>query len=138
VDFAIRAGALGETADVLALWRSADAVPSATDDPDGIKLLIESDPGALLVAVLGDRVVGSLIAAFDGWRGSMYRLAVLPEFRRHGIASALVAAGEERLRGQGVRRMTAMILEEHDEAILLWEHCGYERDARMGRWIKTL
>ena len=35
-------------------------------------------------------MVGSLIAAWDGWRGSFYRLAVHPERRRQRIATALL------------------------------------------------
>jgi ribosomal protein S18 acetylase RimI-like enzyme len=40
--------------------------------------------------------VGTLVAAWDGWRGNMYRLAVLPEHRRAGIGRELVDAGYER------------------------------------------
>ncbi len=40
-------------------------------------------------------IVATLIAAWDGWRGNMYRLAVAPELRREGIARTLVEAGEE-------------------------------------------
>ena len=40
---------------------------------------------------------GTVIASWDGWRGAMYRLAVLPSLRRRGIAAALVDEGERRL-----------------------------------------
>src|SRR5205823_8996539 len=109
----IRAATLGETAEILSLWQSAEAVPSATDDPDGIQRLLDKDPGALLVATADGKIVGTVIAAFDGWRGLMYRLAVLPEYRRRGIATDLIAAGERRLRDVGARRISAIIMLEH-------------------------
>ncbi|HEX5371017.1 MAG TPA: GNAT family N-acetyltransferase [Dehalococcoidia bacterium] len=34
-------------------------------------------------------VVGTFIVTFDGWRGNMYRLAVLPSLHRRGIARRL-------------------------------------------------
>jgi ribosomal protein S18 acetylase RimI-like enzyme len=34
-------------------------------------------------------IVGALIAAWDGWRGNMYRLAVREGHRREGIGLAL-------------------------------------------------
>ena len=39
-------------------------------------------------------IVGALIAAWDGWRGNMYRLAVDKGHRREGIGLALTRAGE--------------------------------------------
>jgi hypothetical protein len=49
----------------------------------------------------------------------------------------LVEAGEARLLSLGARRVVAMIVREHVDAVALWEACGYEADPRMGRWIKT-
>jgi ribosomal protein S18 acetylase RimI-like enzyme len=43
----------------------------------------------LLVAEIDDKIVGSIIATFDGWRGIIYRLAVHPNVRRQGIARRL-------------------------------------------------
>jgi ribosomal protein S18 acetylase RimI-like enzyme len=59
--------------------------------------LLAADPGALLVAEADGRIVGALIAASDGWRASMYRLAVDRKYRRRGIAQRLIACGEARL-----------------------------------------
>ena len=134
----IRAATLGETAEILSLWQSAEAVPSATDDPDGIQRLLEKDPGALLVATADGKIVGTVIAAFDGWRGLMYRLAVLPEYRRRGIATDLIAAGEHRLRDVGARRISAIIMLEHADAVATWETNDYVEDTRVGRWFKNL
>ncbi len=136
MEVTIRAASLGDTAEVLSVWRSADVAPSTTDDPLGIERLLERDPGALLVAIVDDRIVGTLIAAFDGWRGSMYRLAVVPLLRQHGVGGALVAAGELRLLDLGARRLSALIINDNLDAISLWELCGYTPDSRMGRWIK--
>ena len=138
MEVAIRAAALGDTAEVLSVWQSADVAPSTTDDPLGIERLIERDPGALLVAIVDERIVGTLIAAFDGWRGSMYRLAVVPLLRRHGVGGALVAAGERRLLDLGARRLSALVIKDNLEAASLWKMCGYTKDPRMSRWIKTV
>ncbi|TMK73362.1 MAG: GNAT family N-acetyltransferase [Actinobacteria bacterium] len=81
---------------VLDLWEIARSSYSSTpDNPEVLARLIDRDTGALLVARRGGRVVGTLIAAWDGWRGNMYRLAVVPEHRRAGIGLALVQAGEQ-------------------------------------------
>jgi ribosomal protein S18 acetylase RimI-like enzyme len=55
---------------VLDLWRRGTPVVSHTDDGRGLRTLLARDPEALLVAEDdGDgRLVGTLIATWDGWR----------------------------------------------------------------------
>jgi ribosomal protein S18 acetylase RimI-like enzyme len=134
-DLTIRTATPADAEAVLALWRAADAVPSATDDAESVRGAAEL--GILLVACAGDRIVGSLVAAFDGWRGNMYRLAVEPGSRRQGIAAALVAEGERRLAEQGCRRITALVVAAEDHATGFWAHAGYEADGRITRYVKT-
>jgi ribosomal protein S18 acetylase RimI-like enzyme len=137
-DVVIRSARRDDVSAVLDLWTTADAVPSVTDDGDSLERLLARDPDALLVAEVGDRLVGSLIAAWDGWRGNMYRLAVHPDHRRRGIGRALVTEGEARLRAHGARRVTALVVGEHEHATSTWRAAGYEHDARIDRYVTTL
>jgi ribosomal protein S18 acetylase RimI-like enzyme len=97
---------------VLELWRAAGAVPTITDDIDALRLLLGHDRDALLLAIGDDgELAGTLIAVWNGWRGSFWRLAVLPDHRRRGIARELVRAGEERLRALGARRVESILVD---------------------------
>jgi ribosomal protein S18 acetylase RimI-like enzyme len=113
-------------------------VPSSTDDLESLATLLARDPEALLVATLEGRVVGTLIAGFDGWRGTMHRLVVAPEARRRGIAGALVRAGEERLRGLGAKRIVLAVAKTSDAANGFWQASGYEPDTRVTRYVAML
>jgi ribosomal protein S18 acetylase RimI-like enzyme len=126
-----------EIAAVLDLWKCADAVPSATDDVEGLRGLLAADTDALLVAELEGTIIGCVIAAWDGWRESTYRLAVMPKYRRRGVGRALVLEGEQRLRAEGARRLSALVVESHGSAVSFWEAMGYLHDARIGRFVKT-
>jgi ribosomal protein S18 acetylase RimI-like enzyme len=134
----IRPCASEEIEAVLDLWRRAEAARSATDDEAGVGALLERDPHALLVAVDDGVLIGTLIAGFDGWRGTLARLAVDPVHRRRGVAKALLTAGEARLRRLGARRSSAIVIESHDEAVGFWKAVGYSRDERVGRFVKNL
>lgn len=123
---------------VLQLWRAAEVIPGVTDDSAALELLLRHDREALLVARADGAVVGALIAAWDGWRGNMYRLAVHPDHRGQGLARALVVEGERRLRARGARRITALVVGDDDPAVATWRALGYEHDARMARYVKTL
>ena len=124
---------------VLALWaeeRSGHA--SVADRREDVERLLADFPGTLLVAVEDGEVVGPLIAAWDGWRGNLYRLAVRRDARRRGIGLALVRAGEDRLRGRGARRVTALVAFDDEEAGGFWDSAGYPPDPEIGRRVRNL
>jgi ribosomal protein S18 acetylase RimI-like enzyme len=84
-------------------------------------------------------IVGSVIAGWDGWRGSLYRLAVSPEHRRLGIGSALVKEGERRLRRRGATRLTAIVVVDDDvNAMAFWHATGLTRQTHGARFVGDL
>jgi ribosomal protein S18 acetylase RimI-like enzyme len=130
-----------ECAAVLELWREAGATPSATDDTEQLAGLVNEHGDLFLVAEKNSRIVGSIIAGWDGWRGTMYRLVVLPEHRRQGIAKNLVREAERRLYARGARRVSILVEHEDVLATAFWDSAGdtgYVPDPRMKRYVKTL
>ena len=136
--FAIRPAAPRDAHAILELWRLAGAFPSRTDDEASICSLIGHDPEALLVAEEKGELVGSLVAGFDGWRGTLFRLAVLPERRRSGIGRALVAAGERSLQERGAARVSLYAIKTEVAAAAFWNAAGYEDDDYTRRLVKNL
>ncbi len=90
------------------------------------------------MAERGGRIVGALIAAWDGWRGNMYRLAVAGDQRRQGIARRLVGAGEERLRALGAQRVTALVSRDDTAAVALGSAVRYSDDVHIARFARKL
>jgi ribosomal protein S18 acetylase RimI-like enzyme len=134
----VRPGRPEEVPAVLGLWRAAGSVPGVRDDPVSLERLLETSADALLVAEADGRIVGTIIAGWDGWRANFYRLAVLPSARRRGIALRLVNEAERRLAAKGARRLSAIVMSEHDPAVALWLAAGYTHDTRVGRYVRTL
>ena len=139
---AIRPCRAEECEAVLALWRGAGATASATDTLEEVTRLVGSEHGdGFLVAVQEGAIVGSVIGAWDGWRGNIYRLAVAPEARRRGLARRLVHEAERALRAKGARRLSALVERDEAHAVGFWDSLattGYQRDPRMLRYVKTL
>ena len=129
---AIRAARSGDLPAVLALWQQAQAEPSHTDNLASLQQLVAHDPGALLVADAGNHLVGSVIAAWDGWRGTIYRLAVAPSHRRQGLACRLLTEAENRLAALGATRLQAIVVQSDQRATGFWRATSWaEQEERV-------
>lgn len=138
-DLELRPARLDEVDAVLTFWARAAEGVSVSDDPAGVRGLIERDPDALILAVeRGGRIVGSVIAGFDGWRCHLYRLAVAPDRRRQGIGRLLIEAAQRRFSALGGRRADAMVLERNETAHGAWAAAGYQREEHWRRWVRPL
>ena len=133
----LRLGTHDDLDGVLELWARAEATPTVTDSNDALRLLLDADPGALLLAEAEGRIVGALIAAWNGWRGSFYRLAVEPGHRRRGLATRLVRLGEQRLQERGAVRIDALAATHEPVATGFWEACGYESQSERTRFVRN-
>ena len=137
-DWSTRSATPQDIAAVLALWRAAGGPASVTDTPQALARLLRRDRDGLLIAECEGITIASLIALWDGWRGSFYRLAVRPERRREGIATALLRAGERRLRALGAVRLTAIVTEEDPGALEFWRAAGYQQQLDRTRFVRHL
>jgi ribosomal protein S18 acetylase RimI-like enzyme len=133
----IRSGRRGDAASILELWHISGALPTVTDNSESISYLLDSDKDALIVAEVGGRVVATVIATWDGWRGNLYRLAVAPGSRRKGIATQLVTEAERRLSERGAIRLSILV-PKPGSASSFWSKMGYLEDSRVARFAKTL
>jgi len=134
----IRAATTADVDAVLALWKRAAGPTALVGDPTSVRRLLQFDGGALLLAVDGIDVVGSIVAGWDGWRGNLYRVAVAPERRHEGIGRRLVANAEDFLASRGCPRVTAIVHLERAEAAPFWVKVGYEHDTEVGRFVRFL
>lgn len=124
---------------MLAFWQeAAEDAHRPPDSTQALETLLASDPEALILAVDGGELVGTVIAGWDGWRCHLYRLAVAPSRRRQGIGRVLIEAAEARFRGLGGSRADAMVLNGNDLAHNAWRSSGYNRQEQWSRWVKPL
>ena len=81
-------------------------------------------------------IIGTVMAGFDGHRGWLYYLAVVPVAQGGGAARALIRAGETWLAERGARKVQLMV-RSGNPAAGLYDHLGYERQdtAVYGRWL---
>ena len=135
-DLIIRSATPDDVAALLEFWKSSAEGTSISDDEDGVGRLIARDAEAVIIAERDGRVVGTVIAGWDGWRCHLYRLAVDPGARRQGIGGALLEAAEQRFTALGGRRGDAMVLEHNELGQRAWRAAGYAPEPQWRRWVK--
>lgn len=80
-----------------------------------------------MVALEGEQVVGYVGSQTVIDESDMMNIAVHPDFRRRGIAEALVAELEAALRQRGSRALTLEVRDSNAPAIALYEKLGFSQ-----------
>lgn len=106
------------------LW-AAVGFRSLGDDDRGLARLSRRNPGLVLVASVGGRIVASALGAFDGRRGWIYHVATAEDHRRQGIASKLVDQIEAGLGDLGCPKVNVIVRDESDSGRAFWKARGY-------------
>jgi ribosomal protein S18 acetylase RimI-like enzyme len=133
----IRPATMTELDAVVDLWDRAGGPTRHRGRRAEAEALLRRDPHALLVAVHGGRVMGSIIVGWDGWRCHLYRLAVDAAARRRGVATALVDAAARHAASLGAPRVDAMVDRENPAAHAFWAQAGFEVQGHDDRWSRT-
>lgn len=116
------------------LLRLAEIEAASFADPWPVDLLAVElvHPQAMLLAASRERGPAAGYAVFRHAAGEaeLLRVGVNPAERRRGLARALVAAGLERLRAEGVEVCHLEVRVDNHGAVALYEDLGFERTGR--------
>ena len=83
------------------------------------------NPGLSFVARIGDETVGCIMSGHDGSRGYLQHLVVAQQYRRQGIANALVGSCVAALAVLGIHKSHIDVLKTNPDASAYWEHQGW-------------
>jgi N-acetylglutamate synthase len=124
--YAIRPMTLADHGDVHLIWRNADGICVVEEDSrKGIRLYLARNRGLCFVATAGARIVGTVLCGHDGRRAILRHLAVIPEFRGHGIGRALVARCLRALARGGISKCNIFVMDANTSGMRFWKHLGY-------------
>jgi ribosomal protein S18 acetylase RimI-like enzyme len=127
----IRPYASRDQAQVVALWIEVFPDDPPWNDPATmIRRKLTVQPELFLVAVIDGKLVGTVMAGFDGVRGWIHHLAVKGSLRRQGIASALMRATEQGLKNHGCPKVNLQVRAANSEVITFYRSLGYQLEDR--------
>jgi ribosomal protein S18 acetylase RimI-like enzyme len=123
---------------VIALWRAVFSYETAHNRPDlAIDKKLEVNDALFFVALADNKVVGTIMAGYDGHRGWIYSVAVSTSYRRRGIGAQLVAHAERALIVKGAVKINLQIMQGNEAVTAFYESLGFsiEKRINMGKPI---
>jgi ribosomal protein S18 acetylase RimI-like enzyme len=128
-DMQVRCFEDSDEAHVIQLWERCGLLRPWNDPSKDIARKKRMQRELFLVGTIGDEIVASVMGGYDGHRGWVYYLAVDPNRRRQGLASALMTEVERRLRELGCAKINLQVRRDNLEAISFYERIGFKEDA---------
>jgi ribosomal protein S18 acetylase RimI-like enzyme len=127
-DICIRAFEPADQEKVIALWRACDLVRPQNDPARDIARKMRVNPELFLVAAIGNEIVGTVMAGYEGHRGWINYLAVCPRHRKIAIGSRMMAHAETLLRAMGCPKINLQVLYSNKEVVEFYRRIGFSED----------
>jgi ribosomal protein S18 acetylase RimI-like enzyme len=127
-DLVIRSYQIQDEAAVLELWLKCNLVVPQNNPERDIKRKLQVNPEWFLVGILGDHIVATCMAGYEGHRGWINYLSVSPQHRRQGIGRRIMEEAENRLRSGGCPKINLQVRETNQEVIRFYTRIGYAKD----------
>jgi ribosomal protein S18 acetylase RimI-like enzyme len=104
-------------------------IASAWNDPNlDIDRNLAVDDAMFFVAALGNDVVGSVMAGYDGHRGWINYLAVDPQHQGAGVGRLLMEQAEQHVEQAGCPKINLQIRVGNSAATEFYERLGFTVD----------
>ena len=136
--FQIRAMTLTDYDAVLQLMRDTPGISLRdADSRDSTERYLQRNPDLSFVAEVNGLVCGCIMSGHDGRRGYLQHLLVLPEYRRQGIANALVERCVASLEALGIHKCHLDVFKTNTTAARYWQSQGWRLRDDIDRYSFT-
>ena len=113
---------------VIDLWDRCGLLRPWNNPGKDICRKLRANADWFLVAVVRNKIVGSIMIGYEGHRGWINYLAVDPSLRRQGVGRRLMEQAEELLRKAGCPKINLQVRSANKEAADFYASLGYLQD----------
>jgi ribosomal protein S18 acetylase RimI-like enzyme len=114
--------------DVMALWKESGLLAHGADYALDIRKKMEFQPELFFVAEESGKIIGSVMVGYDGRRGWLNCLAVLPEYQKRGHGKELVEFGIGELKKLGCVKVNIQVRESNLGVVDFYSKLGFSKD----------
>ncbi|BAY22012.1 GCN5-related N-acetyltransferase [Calothrix sp. NIES-2100] len=98
------------------------------DPQQDIRLKLQVQPELFLVSLIETQVVATIMAGYEGHRGWLNYLAVVPEYQRQGIGQYKVEQATIKLKSMNCLKINIQIRTSNIDVLRFYEHLGFKID----------
>ncbi len=117
-----------DEAAVIALWHTCSLTRAWNDPAKDIARKLTVQPELFLVGTVGDRVMASVMAGYEGHRGWVNYLAVSPDHQKKSYGRVLMHEVERLLLARGCPKINLQIRATNEAVIAFYKRIGYLQD----------
>lgn len=110
---------------VIDLWQACDLTRPWNDPNSDVSRKLTVQPELFFVGEIGQTLVASAMAGYDGHRGSVFYLAVSPEYQNRGFGKLMMRKIEASLEAMGCPKLNIVVRSSNDKVLAFYEHLGY-------------
>ena len=98
-----------DTEAVIKLWKKCKLIVPWNDPYKDINRKLSIKDNLFIIGEMNKNIIASAMAGYDGHRGYIYYLAVLPEYQKKGIGSSLLSIVEKKLLQLGCPKINLFV-----------------------------
>lgn len=124
-DLRIRAFAQDDKEQVINLWRECNLLFPGNDPNNDIRLKVAFQPDLFLVGLANQQIAATLMAGYDGHRGWLNYLGVLPEYQGRGFGRKIVLHAVELLKSLECPKINLQVRNNNPGVIGFYRKLGF-------------
>lgn len=113
---------------VVAVWRACGLTHPNNDPHKDIARKMKVGPELFLVYEMDGQIVGTVMVGYEGHRGWINYLGVLPEYQGRGLGRELMDQAEAMLIARGCAKINLQIRATNTKVIRFYEKIGFRVD----------
>ncbi len=113
---------------VVDLWNKCNLIVPHNDPIEDIQNKLDFQPELFFIALLNGQLIGSIMVGYEGHRGWINYLAVLPSFQKRGYGKKLVNKAIVELRKIGCLKINLQVRRSNASVVEFYKHLGFDEE----------
>ena len=117
-----------DTEEIIKVWSECGLLHPLNDPYEEIKNKSEFQPDLFLVGEISGKLMATIMLGYEGRRGWINSLCVLPKYQGNGYGKELVRHGVELLRRLGTPKVNLLIRPNNSKVKAFYKKLGFEKE----------